>query len=140
MLRSNAPTSFAVNASASTTWLATTRGRVGYAVKNWLVFATGGAAFTNLSGNFSFSDTFAAATESASFSSTKAGYVVGAGVEAGLWDQWTVKVEYLYVDFGTISATSNNLNAFATAFPTKVFTHSVDLKANIARVGLNYRF
>ena len=31
----------------------------------------------------------------ATFSKTKAGWTIGAGVEAGLWGNWTVKAEYL---------------------------------------------
>jgi outer membrane immunogenic protein len=137
-----APTAFTVTSNVSTTWLATIRGRLGYAVNNWLFFVTGGAAFTDLRGNFAFSDTFANAAESASFSDTKTGYTVGGGVEAGLWGNWSVKGEYLYANFGTLSASSTNLTAFAPAiaFPSNVFTHSLDLKANIARAALNYRF
>ena len=137
-----APTAFVVSSSASTSWLATVRGRLGVAANNWLFFATGGAAFTNLSGNFAFSDTFATAAESGSVSNTKTGWTAGGGVEAGLWGNWSIKAEYLYVDFGRISANSTNLTAFTPpiAFPTNVFTHSVDLKASIARLGVNYRF
>jgi outer membrane immunogenic protein len=137
-----APTNFTVNSNASTTWLATARGRLGYASNNWLFFVTGGAAFTNLSGNFTFSDTFATAAESSTLSGTQVGWTAGGGVEAGLWGNWSLKAEYLFVDFGTVTATSTNLTAFTPpiAFPTNVFTHSVDLKASIARIGLNYRF
>jgi outer membrane immunogenic protein len=73
-----APTAFTVTSNVSTTWLATVRGRLGYAVNNWLFFVTGGAAFTDLRGNFAFSDTFANAAESASFSDTKTGYTMAA--------------------------------------------------------------
>jgi outer membrane immunogenic protein len=135
-----APTGFTVTSNVSTTWLATVRGRLGYAVNNWLFFATGGVAFTDLHGNFGFGDTFASATESASVSDTKTGYTLGGGVEAGLWGNWSVKAEYLYVNFGTIATTSNNLNTTIGAFPASTFAHSVDLKANIARAALNYRF
>ena len=34
--------------------------------------------------------------------------------------------------------TSTNL--FGGAYPSNVFTHSVDLKSNIVRVGVNYKF
>ncbi len=125
---------FTVTSSASTSWLATARGRVGVAANNWLFYATGGAAFTTLNGNFSFADTFGAA-ESVSFSNTRTGYTVGGGVEAGLWGRWSAKAEYLYVNFGTVSATG--VIGFA---PTQPLFHSIDLKAKIARVGLNYRF
>jgi outer membrane immunogenic protein len=125
---------FTISSSASTNWVATARGRVGYAVNNWLFFATGGAAFTSLHANFSFMDPTPAA-EALSFSGSKTGYAVGGGAEAGLWGNWTVKVEYLYVNFGTVSATGT----FTIPLPQPMF-HSIDLKANIARAGLNYRF
>jgi outer membrane immunogenic protein len=126
---------FMVNSNASTNWLATTRGRIGFAANNWLLFATGGAAFTSLNGNFSFTDTFAPASELVSFSNNRTGYTVGAGVELGLGGQWSAKAEYLYVDFGAVSATG-----FLTNAPTQPLYHSADLKANIARLGINYRF
>jgi outer membrane immunogenic protein len=145
-----APFAFTVMSNIRTTWLATVRGRLGYAVNNWLFFVTGGAGFTDLRGNFAFRDTYGNpngnASESASFSDTKTGYTIGGGVEAGLWGNWSVKGEYLYANFGTVSATSTNLTAFSplllpqTTFPTNVFTHSFDLKVNIARAALNYRF
>jgi outer membrane immunogenic protein len=131
-----APNSFIVSSNASTSWLATARGRVGVAADNWLFFATGGAAFTTLNGNFSFSETFYGSTEAVSFANSKTGYTVGAGVEAGLWGNWTLKAEYLYVNLGTVSAIGIN----AAAGVPQPFTNSIDLKANIARVGLNYRF
>jgi outer membrane immunogenic protein len=151
------PYTFTVRSNISTTWLATVRGRVGYAVNNWLFFGTGGPALTDLRGNFAFSDTFSDvfgiapgnpnAHESASFSDTKTGYTIGGGVEAGLWGNWTVKGEYLYANFGTVSTSSNNMTAFTPpllfpqiAFPSNVFTHRFGLKANIARAALNYRF
>jgi outer membrane immunogenic protein len=55
---------------------------------------------------------------------------------------WSVKGEYLYANFDTVSGTSTNLTAFAPAiaFPSNPFTHSFDLKTSIARAALNYRF
>jgi outer membrane immunogenic protein len=103
---------------------------------------TGGVAVGNVKGNFNFSDTFAAATESGSISTTRTGWAAGGGMEVGVAGPWTVKVEYLHVDLGSASTTSTNLRAFtpSIAFPQNPFTHSVDLTANILRVGVNYRF
>jgi len=146
-----APAAFNITSNASTTWLATVRGRLGVAANNWLFFVTGGAAFTNLNSAFTFTDNCGAvpacgppgtsAVEAVSFSGNKTGYTVGGGVEAGLWGQWSVKAEYLYVNFGTASAVGL-ITGGAVAFGTNnnPFTHSVDLKANIVRFGLNYRF
>jgi outer membrane immunogenic protein len=125
----------ALAASASTTWLATARGRIGFAANNWLLYATGGAAFSDLKGSFSYADAIPH-TEAASFSNTKVGYTVGGGVEAGIWGGWTAKAEYLYVNFGSVSG-SGNLSAPLSG---QVLLHSIDLKANIVRLGLNYRF
>jgi outer membrane immunogenic protein len=133
-----APFTFTINSSASTTWLATARARLGFTSGNWLFFATGGAAFTNLNGNFSFSDNFFGATEAASISTTKTGYTLGGGLETSLSRQWSVKAEYLYVDFGTVS--TSGIGGVGIIFPTQPFFHSIDLKANIARLGLNYHF
>jgi outer membrane immunogenic protein len=129
---------FTMNAAAHTDWLATARGRLGIAANNWLFFATGGAAFTTLNGSFSFADSLS--TESGSIQSTRVGYTVGGGVESRLWGNWSVKGEYLFVDFGQVSTVSNNLAAGGFPFPGQVFTHSIDLKANIARLGVNYHF
>ncbi len=137
-----APFGFAVSSNAGTTWLGTVRGRVGVAANNWLFFATGGAAFTNVHGNFAFTDNYPPyyATELASLSTTKTGYAVGGGIEYGFWGNWSVKGEYLYVDFGTVSTSSGNFNTLLGPFPASTFTHSIDFKANIARAALNYRF
>jgi outer membrane immunogenic protein len=130
---------FTVNSAAHTDWLATARGRLGVtAAGNWLFFVTGGAAFTSLNGTFSFTDPIT--TESGSISSTRVGYTVGGGVEAKLWAHWSVKAEYLFVDFGRVSVNSNNLVGGGFPLPAQVFTHSLDLRADIARVGLNYHF
>ncbi len=129
---------FTVTSNASTDWLATARGRLGYVAGTWLFYATGGAAFTNLHGNFSFSETAFGGSEAASLSSSRTGYAVGGGIEASLSRQWSVKAEYLFVDFGTVSTTGTA--AGGVLVPTQPFTHTMDLKANIVRLGLNYHF
>jgi outer membrane immunogenic protein len=149
-----APAVFTITSSANTTWLATARGRLGVAVNNWLFFVSGGAAFTNLNGAFAFNDNcgFVPACsgggpafnsiEAATLSGTKTGYTVGGGVEAALWGNWTAKAEYLYVNFGTVTMTGLIASPAVIAFGSNnnPFTHSLDLKANILRVGLNYKF
>ena len=112
------------------------------ALNNWLFYVTGGLAAAKLNGAFVFTDTFATANESAVLSGTRWGAVAGFGVENGFAGGWSIKGEVLYTSFTGISGSSNNLTAFApaVAFPGNVFSHSVDFKALIARVGLNYRF
>jgi outer membrane immunogenic protein len=130
---------FTVNSSMSSDWLITLRPRVGITTHNWLFYVTGGLAVANLKGNFTFTETNIGGTESASISSTKAGWTVGAGTEYALPKGWSVKAEYLYVDLGRETTTSTNFGAPGAPFPINVFTHSVDLRSNIVRVGLNYK-
>ena len=134
-----APTSFTIASQVSTDWLLTLRPRVGFTADNWLFYVTGGLAATHLKADWQFTDTFAAATESASLSKTKIGWALGAGAEYAVGGGWSLKAEYLYVDFGRESVTSNNLVA-GTPRPTQTFTHTADLSSHVARVGVNYKF
>jgi outer membrane immunogenic protein len=131
---------FTIASAASADWLFTGRGRLGLAWDNWLVYGTGGLAVTTLNAQFSFADRFGASESGLINGNTRVGYAVGGGVEVELWSGFSVKAEYLYVNFNAVSVTSTNLVIFpAVPITGQPFTHSVDLKANIGRVGLNYR-
>ena len=79
---------------AKSDWLATVRGRAGYAFDRILVYGTGGGAFGNVQ----------AASRRAPFSSaTQIGWTAGGGVEFAFTPNLTAKVEYLYVDLGSQS-------------------------------------
>ena len=67
-------------------WLATVRGRAGYAFDRFLIYGTGGAAFGNIQANFS---THPITT------STSTGWTAGGGVEYALGLNWSAKAEYL---------------------------------------------
>jgi outer membrane immunogenic protein len=140
-----APTAFKITQKVSSAWLLTARPRIGITHGKALIYGTGGLAVTNIHDRVLFTDTFANALEGGGGNENKAGWVAGAGIEYQVKSHWSVKGEYLYAEFGKVSATSTNLIATAsggaaTSFPTNVFTHSADLHANIIRAGLNYRF
>jgi outer membrane immunogenic protein len=122
--------------NSSTDWLASARGRLGYAiVPNVLVYGTGGAAWTRT--NYSGSDVIIGGASSASFTDTRTGWVAGAGVDWAPWNNnWIFRVEYLHYQFGGVSST-------ATVFPnfgnTTTFTFG-DLKIDTVRAGLSYKF
>jgi outer membrane immunogenic protein len=63
-------------------------------------------------------------------SNTRTGWSAGAGVEWGIAQNWTVRVEYLYLDLG--NATS--------VFPISNRLQTSSLNMNVARVGVNYKF
>jgi outer membrane immunogenic protein len=136
---------YTISSGLSTDWLMTARGRLGWAVSDVLLYATGGLALTDLKVTSSFRDniTFAGGSGASMFasdSSVKAGWTVGGGAEWALHDGWSVKGEYLYVDFGSVSATGNVTNPPVGGAAANPLTVSEDLSAHIARAGINYRF
>jgi outer membrane immunogenic protein len=100
----------------SNPWFGTVRGRVGYALNNVLFYGTGGLAFGELRAE--------AAALSESHSS--AGWTVGAGAEMGLAQNWTAKIEYLYVDL-------SDSRFVITGMPNGA-------RFGVVRLGVNYRF
>jgi len=118
-----------VGCTTRSDWLATVRGRAGFAWDRVLFYGTGGAAFGDVQG---------AAGALPFASGTQTGWTAGAGIEWAFAPNWTGKVEYLYVDLGNFScpATScgatNGLGLFSPS--TVTFTE------NIVRAGINYKF
>lgn len=134
-----APDTFTIRQSLKANWLLTVRPRIGLAANNWLFYVTGGLAVAKIKADFTFFDTIGA-TENASISQTKAGWALGGGIEYGIAGPWSLKVEYLHLDFGDLSTTSISLSQGGDNFPINPFTHSVKFSDGIVRAGLNYRF
>jgi outer membrane immunogenic protein len=130
-----APSFFTPTSSVSTDWLFTGRGRLGWANDYWLLYATGGGAVTNASVNQTIA-LQAPFVWNASSSSTRVGWTVGAGFEYAMTRNWSVKGEYLYLDFGNLNA----VGVLTPAFAGFTYANSTHLTANIARVGVNYHF
>jgi outer membrane immunogenic protein len=115
--------------------LGTIRGRVGYAWNNVLLFVTGGGAWSSV--KFSF-PCIAAGCQDFDATKTVSGYTIGAGLEYGFigsWSHWSVKGEWLYVDFGTPQFIATNVVTGVATDPA-----NVRLRQNLLRIGLNYRF
>jgi outer membrane immunogenic protein len=132
---------FTITNSVSTTWLATVRPRVGVAYGHGLLYVTGGVAVTNLRYSQTYSDALffgaLAGVGASSVSQTKVGWTVGGGWEYAFTDNWSVKAEYLYVRFSSISTVGTVVDTLGR---TNVLHGTADLQENIFRVGLNYRF
>jgi len=131
-------------------WFATLRARLGYVPEpTWLVYATGGLAVGEMEFSTSTSTTTTITngigqvvtptgalggtpiTTAAAFSEnvTRLGFAVGGGVEKKLSQNWSVKAEYLYLDWGSYTFLSG------TGYDT-----NVRLNDNIFRIGVNYKF
>ncbi len=114
-IRGSAPCA-ATTCSFRNDWLATARGRLGYAFDRFLPYITGGAAFGNIHNTIAG---FGSSDQS------RAGWTLGGGLEYGLSGPWSIKAEYLYVDLGHGGTVAGS---------------NADFKTNLVRVGVNYRF
>jgi len=74
------------------------RGRLGYAWDRALFFATGGAGFADIQHNYT--NPLGVSDPGNTYSSTRVGWTVGGGVEYALSNNWSVRGEYRYADFG----------------------------------------
>jgi outer membrane immunogenic protein len=123
-------------------WFGTVRGRAGFLITpTILLYGTGGLAYgkTSVTDNITITTTgnpngptFGATSLSAS--KTRVGWALGAGVEGALfnWNNWTWKVEYLYIDLGSLSGSGVDPIVGAYSWNAK-------LTDNVVRFGLNYR-
>ena len=113
----------AANFDQDMPWFGTARGRLGYAQAGWLIYATGGYAYTRLETNASAS----AGGLSASVQSDegRSGWTAGGGIEVAFTPNWSAKVEYLYVDLSD---------------QRYVLFGNTGFETSLLRFGVNYRF
>jgi outer membrane immunogenic protein len=130
---------FTVRTTVSTDWLLTARPRLGYALGGFLPYVTGGLAVTDLSAKWRFTETFGSMGERAQASAVKPGWTAGFGFEYGVTQNWTIKAEYLYVNFGKLFSTGLAVRPSVPA-DSIVISNYADLHSNIGRLGLNYKF
>lgn len=103
-------------------YLATVRGRLGYAMDRWLPYVTGGAAFGDIQ---------TSTPGGGSQSTNKVGWTAGGGVEYALpATNWSAKLEYLYADLGTATCDAAHCGV----------STDTTFRANVVRVGINYHY
>ncbi|MVT53395.1 outer membrane beta-barrel protein [Bradyrhizobium yuanmingense] len=121
-------------------WFGTVRGRVGIlATPKVLFYGTGGVAFGEIktTGTISgFTPAGVAVASTSSSSDTRVGWTVGAGVEGKITQNWSAKLEYLYVDLGRFSSGPFSL----APLPTIAASASSRFTDHILRAGINYQF
>ncbi|MGY8633281.1 porin family protein [Bradyrhizobium sp. 14AA] len=134
-------------------WFGTVRGRLGIAATpRMLFYGTGGLAYgrvstsgsvsaINVTGSPGSGDNLAFTPVAASFSSstTKVGWSAGAGIEGAFADNWSARLEYLYVDLGTVSG-SLATPVIALSGAPLVVGYRSHITDNVLRFGVNYRF
>ena len=146
------------NGAVNINYVATLRGRFGFAVDHWLFYVTGGLAVTGekFRQSVNFTNVFvppppppvpalpltgaAGGVNGGSASSSAASWTLGAGVEYALTNNISAKLEYLYVDLKSLRFNSvYGPNAFDPG--TYTMQHRARLGGlSLFKVGLNYRF
>jgi outer membrane immunogenic protein len=106
-------------------WLATLRGRVGWAFDRTLVYGTAGGA----AGELRSITAIPAGTTMTTV--TYGTWTAGAGIEYAITDNLSARAEYLYLD-------KNNIGTGFIGPPATTITSH--LQNNLMRAGLNYRF
>ena len=132
-LESSRSAVFGTTSKSSLDYFGTVRARVGYAfagtnsvLDRTLLYVTGGFAYGDQSLNIA---------GYSSPSNTHFGYAAGAGVEYAFTNNWTVKLEGLYVDLGRENYVFTNANPVVPAIRTRD-----QLDFAVVRAGLNYKF
>jgi outer membrane immunogenic protein len=116
-------------------WLATVRGRLGYAASNWMPYITGGLAIGDVRARI---DSDPLLPVFGGDSDIRAGWTLGAGVEVALSQAWSVKAEYLYVDLGSFSCQTQAIAGGPGC--SGVTNTDVEFRTHLVRAGINYRF
>lgn len=112
-----------VFASTDMDWQGSLRARMGLAADRTLFYVTAGWAFAHAN-----TDAFTP-TAAGSFSSDLDGWTVGAGIEYAVSSNFTIRGEYRYTDFGSVTG---NLSGGVNM--------PLDLQTSAVRVGASWKF
>ena len=115
---------------ASTDFLASVTGRLGYVWDRWMVYGKGGVALAG--DRYHLADAF----QTYAFDGVEfpLGWTAGAGIEWAFWEDWSVKLEYDYYGFGTRNVTfiDNTFNGGASG------PESIKQNIQVVTLGLNF--
>jgi outer membrane immunogenic protein len=119
-------------------YFGTLRARFGFTpADRFLIYGTGGLAYGDVSSRSNVLFTGTEDNYIGSSSGLQAGWTLGAGSEYALTGNWSVKIEYLYIDLGSTSYTYAAQPRFGNSY---TYTTDLDTTQHIIRMGLNYKF
>jgi outer membrane immunogenic protein len=115
------------------------RGRIGIAFDRVLIYGTGGVAFTGFNTTLVDATGFFTGVPGANavFTNARAGWTAGGGIEYAVTDNWWVRAEYRYSNFGH---TTDFPFAGALPFEDSFVSLRHHLTENQVQVGFSYRF
>lgn len=111
-------------------WNSHLRGRIGYGFDRALLFMSGGLAIAGVESKAFDNGAGAVAT----WSDTRVGWTVGGGADYRVAPKASVRLEYLYDNYGTKTLAAQDVGA--TAFPSR----DSKLDSHTLRAGIHWRF
>jgi outer membrane immunogenic protein len=136
---------FAVNradACSTINWVGTVAARLGFAADRWLFYVKGGVAFADEEHVFLVSSRngpgagLVGSALTTSASDTRTGWMVGGGIEYAFGGNWSAKVEYNFMDFGSQTYRFTTL----PFTPNSIHDVDIDQQIHVVKFGINYRF
>ena len=128
--------------SGELNWVATARGRLGWAIDRLMIYGTGGAAFGKFDSSIGLSCLTSGCgsvdlnklSASVASSTQRTGWVIGAGVEWMFAQNWIVRGEYQHIDFGNVSSLALSPNCACS------FSATQKVGLDILRAGVSFKF
>lgn len=114
-------------------WFGTVTGRVGYAWDRVLVYGKAGLAYADEDHSQTFGGVLVSSSNASHW-----GWTAGLGLEYAMTDNWSAKVEYNYIDFGTRNVGFANLAPAPGVRGIDGF--DIDQTMHVVKFGVNYRF
>ncbi|WP_426423631.1 carbohydrate porin [Bradyrhizobium genosp. A] len=105
-------------------YIATLRGRIGYTFGHWLIYGTGGYAWSQAR----LVETPGVTLDADKTLPMRTGWTAGMGTEVAVAPDWTARLEYLYDRFGSVTGAFPSGTQYASAFDI-----------HMLRFGLNYK-
>ncbi len=126
-----APIVGGLNCGGKAKWTGDVAARLGFASGNALFYVKGGIAWVNAD----YTISRVPAPLSATTNTTRAGALLGMGVEYAFDRNWTAKLEYNYIDLQNKTISYNTTPIFGA-----VATADSRTNINLVKFGVNYRF
>jgi outer membrane immunogenic protein len=113
-------------------WIATITGRIGVANDKALYYLKGGLALSGEEHRFAQFAGGGGVALTQTVRDNRGGFVLGFGGEFAVWQNWTAKLEYNYMDFGKKTVVFPALQAASGT--------TIDQQVHVVKLGLNYLF
>ena len=124
-----------VGVTSNDKWLATAAARLGLTYDHWLFYWKAGGGWVGHD-NFTVHNFTTGSTIVGTGNRTDSGFLVGVGIEYALSNNWTVKVEYDYLNLGTQTFLVPTNSPFLIGDTFANHTSNIQM----AKVGFNYLF